>query len=338
MIDDIKKGAILPPVVIGVVAGKDFAQKAAEWRSDEIIEAVSEQFRAEIAIIDGMQRTTAMLEAVDQYAAAADLPIRLEIWIAESTDSLIYRMLVLNTGQVPWNLKQQLQVVYEPLVTSIESKVDFTRFLKKNERRWNGGEFNTDSLVEAYIAFGLRRSEVDTQEALADEFSRLDMAEALTEKKYDNFFYPVIQMMVNFDIAISRYNQVSEVDKQSPISQNREYSRGRNIFDSQPARIGFIVSHAIALLGRVGMDRKEQESVERLASLKTACESAISRIDGMSGEELEAYLALDVLAERLGRRPTSAVGRWERSFFETAFKVMVEEEYAVPSLETCWRA
>jgi len=338
MIEDIKKGAVLPPVVIGVVGGEDYVTELRSLTSEAIVGSIFANYKAELAIIDGMQRTTAMLEAVDQQPNVKSFPVRLEIWIASSTDSLIYRMLILNTGQVPWNLKQQLQVVYEPLVSSIEKKIRFARFLRRNERRWNGGEFSADAMIEAYIAFGLRRTEVDTQEALADEFSRLDMADALTEKKYDHFFYNVVQMMVDFDIAISRFNPQTEDDRGAELPIGREYSRGRNVLDTQPARIGFIVCHAVAILGRIGMDRGESKSVERLQSLQEACNATTIRINKMEIVELERFLALDVLAEVVRRRPTSAVGRWERSFFESAFKVLVEENYQVPSLETCWRA
>ena len=340
MVEDIKKGAVLPPVVIGAVATAEFTASVSSATPSDILDQLASVHQERLAIIDGMQRTTALIDAVEQNSAIADAPIRLEVWLADSTDSLIYRMLILNTGQVPWNLKQQLQVVYEPLINSIEGKVRFTRFLGKGERRWNGGELNAESLIEAYIAFGLRRTEVETQETLADEFSRLDMADALTTRKYGQFFYPVVQMLIDLDVALSRYNQLQPTaeDGDQKSSQAREYNRGRNVFDSQPARIGFIVANAVSILGRVGMDKEPAVSAARLADLQTACNSLVDRLNVMDGLELRDFLALDVLEERVGRRPTSAVGRWERTFFEAAFRVLVEENYRVPSLETCWRA
>lgn len=340
MVQDIKRGAVLPPIVIGVVSDDEFTNSILNEPADVILQRVAEKFQAEIAIIDGMQRTTALLDAVEQENGTREHIVRLEVWIAKNTDSLIYRMLILNTGQVPWNLKQQLQVVYEPLVNEISKQVNFGRFLAGKERRWKGGEFSPDSLIEAYIAFGLRRTEVDTQESLADEFSRLDMAEALTSRKYDQFFYPVIQMMVDFDVAISRFDAIHDVaeDAEARTRGRKEYTRGRHIFDTQPARIGYVVAHAVNILGRIGMDKGEAESAKKLRGLRESCSSLISRIDKLEAAQLSQFLALDVLAERLSRKPTSAVGRWERSFFESAFKVLIEEDYNVPSLETCWRA
>lgn len=340
MVEDIIKGAVLPPVVIGAVATDEFTNSVSSASPEMLLQKLSDEHQERLAIIDGMQRTTALIDAVEKDNAVNDAPVRLEVWLADSTDSLIYRMLILNTGQVPWNLKQQLQVVYEPLVKSIQEKVNFTRFLGKTERRWNGGELNAESLIEAYIAFGLRRTEVDTQETLADEFSRLDMADALTTRKYDQFFYPVIQMLVDLDLSFSRFNLVQDPEDKdvTKTSQSREYNRGRNIFDSQPARVGYVVANAVAILGRVGMDKGSVAGLARLDTLKEACDALISRLGAMNGNELADFLALDVLEEKVGGRPTSAVGRWERNFFERAFKVLVDENYALPSLEACWRA
>ncbi|HBZ7764128.1 MULTISPECIES: hypothetical protein [Klebsiella pneumoniae complex] len=347
LVEDLRRGAVIPPLVIGIVADDD------DWQSiDAIVESdqvkeLLKKYYEDLSIIDGMQRTTALKEALALDGEVASHAIRVEAWIAKGTESLIYRMLVLNTGQVPWNLKQQLEVVYAPLVKTIGQKVKFRRLLSGSDRRWQGGEFKTDALIESYIAFGLRRTEVDTQESLADEFSRLDIAEALTNKKYDHYFYRVVQMLVNFDIALSKYNEVTNIDNADPSEGSdsleigikaRKLVRGRNIFDTQAARVGFIVACAVSILGRVGMDKEEEVSEERCAALEQSCGVLVQRINALTGEDLEAFLLLDVLAEKLSRRPSSAVGRWERSFFESAFRVLVEENFNVPNMEPCWRA
>lgn len=346
LVEDLKSGAIIPPIVIGLVLPNFDSKTIAN--GDGLVSLLKDN-QLSLSIIDGMQRTTALLEAAESAPIGKKL-LRIEIWIAESADSLIYRMLVLNTGQIPWNLKQQLNVVFEPLIQAIETKVNFSRILKRKdgkvERRWNGGEFAAEDLVEAYIAFGLRRTEVDTQEHLADEFSRLDMADALTTQKYDHYFYPVVQMMVDLDVAISRFNpekqdenqDETEVDASPGKSLKRTYSRGRNIFDTQPSRVGFIVAAATSILGRIGMDKSEEESTKNIQHYQEKCSHLVSRITKFPDQEIENFLALGVLSEVLSRRPSSAVGRWERNFFENAFKILFEVNFEVPTLETCWRA
>ena len=61
-------------------------------------------------------------------------------------------------------------------------------------------------------------------------------------------------------------------------------------------------------------------------------------MQAMGSDDLGNFISLDVLAEKLGRLPSSAVGRWARDFFEGAFRVLIEEKFLVPNLEPCWRA
>jgi len=341
MVSDVQKGAILPPVVIGVVVDEDTLNGIPSMQSSDVVNLISGALVGTISIIDGMQRTTALLAALNDDKKVADLPIRIECWIAKSTDSLIYRMLVLNTGQVPWNLSRQLQVVFAPLIVEMQKRVTFERVLdpEKSERRAKAGEYSPDSLVELYIAFGLRKTDVDTQETLADEFSRLDVTDAIAEDRYNKFFYPVLQTMVDLDQAFSRLDaQIEEVQEDAPTPNSlKVLKKGRSIFDSRPARIGYIVSAAITILGRVGMEKDAATSETRLADFQAQVKGLTEKLAKLDADQLTEFLKLDVLSERLYGQKRSAVGRYERAFFDSAFKVLIEEDFKVPSMEPAWR-
>lgn len=338
MISDIKEGAVVPPLVLGIVITQAELDGLEQLSQEEAESRITKDWSAHVSIIDGMQRTTALREALEQRAEVGEQIVRVECWVASKTDSLIYRMLVLNTGQVPWNLKRQLQVVYAPLVDELKQNVTFERLLNvdANERRTKGGEFRPDSMIEAYLAFGLRRTEIDTQESLAEEFSRLDMAEAISTHKYSDYFYPVVQMMVDLDRAFARLDAPEEPEDSD--GSPAKFQIGRNIFDSQPARVGFVVAFAVALLGRLGNDRATADSSALLATLQGRVSTLVQRLNQLPSTELREFLGLEVLSERLVGQKRSAIGRYERSFFETAFKVLIEEKFEVPTLEVCWRA
>jgi hypothetical protein len=338
MIDDIVQGAVLPPLVLGIVVETSVFDAITAQSLEQMEQSILGEWKHNVSIIDGMQRTTALLDAVKDNSDVAARELRIECWISSKTDSLIYRMLVLNTGQVPWNLRRQLEVVYAPLIEELRGHVQFERLLnpEKAERRTKGGEFSPESLIEAYLAFGLRRTEIDTQESLAEEFSRLDMAEAISTEKYSHYFYPIVQCLVDLDRAFSRLDE-PDVDGKG-ASLGPRFEIGRNIFDSQPARIGFVVACALAILGRLGGDRTESESNSALQAIAEGANSLIKRLEALSNEQLREFLGLDVLSERVLGQKRSAIGRYERSFFETAFKVLVEEKFTIQSLEVCWRA
>lgn len=338
MVNDIAQGAILPPVVLGIVVKDGEFERIAEQSFDDTEKAILGEWKDCVSIIDGMQRTTALQEATRIKPAVAEEVVRVECWVSSKTDSLIYRMLVLNTGQVPWSLKRQLQVVYAPLVEELKAHVTFERLLNpdNSERRTKGGEFSPESLIEAYLAFGLRKTDIDTQESLAEEFSRLDMAEAIATEKYSRYFYPVVQLLVDFDRAFSRLDQLDAELEESVGSS--KFRSGRHIFDSQPARIGFVVACSLAILGRLGSDRSPEESSATLKGIDEGGRKLIKRLSGLSSEELRRFLGLDVLSERVQGQKRSAIGRYERTFFETAFKVLIEVKFELPTLEVCWRA
>jgi len=338
MIDDIVQGAVLPPLVLGIVVDARVFDGIVGQLPEQMEHSIFGKWKQSVSIIDGMQRTTALLDAVKAQSEVAARELRIECWISSKTDSLIYRMLVLNTGQVPWNLRRQLEVVYAPLIEELRVHVQFERLLnpERAERRTKGGEFSPESLIEAYLAFGLRRAEIDTQESLAEEFSRLDMAEAIATQKYSHYFYPIVQRLVDLDRAFSRLDEPEVEGKSTSIGLRFEI--GRNIFDSQPARIGFVVACALAILGRLGGDRTEEESTAALQAIAGGASGLIERLGSLSKEQLREFLGLDVLSERVLGQKRSAIGRYERSFFETAFKVLIEENFAVQSLEVCWRA
>jgi hypothetical protein len=338
MVKDIVGGAVLPPIVIGVVAPESTIDKLGSSDESKFIAYLESEHQDHISIIDGMQRTTALLEAVELDRNVNEQTLRLEIWYAHTVESLIYRMLILNSGQVPWNLKQQLRVVYEPLVEELYQKVDFSRLLEPGERRWKGGEFSSDDLIETYIAFGLRRTEVDTQENLAEEFSKLDISESLSENRYSTYFFPIVQMMVDVDRVFSKFEPPFELHSPEIKKRGRLYERGKNIFDTQPPRIGFIVANALQIFGRIGMNRDDAIVEKEFHNLTEHHARFVAQIDEMPNDQLGEFLALDVLQEALGARPTSAVGRWERAFWERAFKVLLEESFQVPSMIPCWRA
>lgn len=338
MVGDLIEGAVLPPLVLGVVIDHINFQEIAHKRPEELEALLLTNWKQSISIIDGMQRTTALMDAFSQQPNIGNEVIRVECWLASTTDSLIYRMLVLNTGQVPWNLKRQLQVVYAPLIEELKGRVNFVRLLNadKAERRTRGGEFSPDSLVEAYLAFGLRKTDIDTQETLAEEFSRLDVAEAISTEKYSKYFAPIVQLMVELDCAFSRLDEPEPTTEET--TGPTKYRTGRNIFDSQPARIGFIVACALSVLGRLSSDRTPEESDEILAKICKQAHTLIDRMSSMNESSLREFLSLDILSERIFSSKRSAIGRHERNFFETAFKVLIEEGFEVPTLEVCWRA
>jgi hypothetical protein len=330
MIADLHRGAILPPLVLGIVLTEE--QYNFLPLSDERPISSLSPTALDVAIIDGMQRTGALIEAAVRDPRVLDQIVRVEFWLAQSVSAMVYRMLVLNTGQVPWTLARQLSVVYSPLIAEIEHNVpNLSRLLgvDKAGRRVGPAQFSADALVELYLAFSLRKTNVDTKESLSDEFAKLDFVENLSRRDFQKYFYDTLNLLCLFDIAFSKFNPME--------ANNLRYNRGRNIFDSQPARIGFMAALAQFGLGRPGSERSEAEISTRFSDIERNASALLERLNTMNLAELETFLALGVLREKLDVR-TSQVGRFERQVFFDAFKALIEDDFSVNDLEQCWRA
>ena len=330
MVSDIRRGAVLPPVVLGAVVDKDTFATYPRTDIQTPADILPQETRRQIAIIDGMQRTAALQEAVDADAEVLEREMRVEFWITRTVRTMIYRMLVLNTGQVPWTISRQLSVVYAPLLEEIKNNVPELRRIFTPDvpgRRVAPGEFGSDAVVELYIAFSLRKTTIDTREALSDEFSRLDFVDNLSEAAFQEQFYQTLGLLACLDEVFARYDS----------GGGGRFAKGRNIFDAQPARIGFIVAVALHVLGRPGMDRDARQRAQRMERTLEEGHTLIDRLGALSNEELGEFLKLDVLTEIVDRR-VGQVGRYERGVFFEAFQVMVSEGFVLDTLEPCWRA
>lgn len=130
----------------------------------------------DLSLIDGMQRTTAMVEAA-KTSNLSDYEIRLEFWLAKNINNLIYRMLVLNSGQVPWDVRRQLETVFGSVLKQIQlENADISIFtIDETRRRRNAKQYQSDNILELYLVFGSRKEKINIKERLSDEFVRLGL-------------------------------------------------------------------------------------------------------------------------------------------------------------------
>lgn len=328
MVADIRLGAVLPPVVIGAAIGGNAPTNFPLDRSEPCSSFLPESTK--LSIIDGMQRTAALIEAVQRQPSVADHTVRVEFWLAPNVQAMVYRMLVLNTGQVPWTLSRQLSVVYAQLVDDIRANVpEITRIFSDDDpgQRTAAGQFASDDLAELYIAFSVRKTAIDAREAISEEFSKIDFVENLSRESFQDHFYLALKVLGLLDAQFCRFETQGE----------ERFDQGRAIFDGQPARIGLVVALAQHLLGRPGLDTPDDERDRRATAVRKNATELVRRLEESSAEAVGEFLKLDILREILSKR-VGQVGRFERTVFFEAFKVLIDLNFQVPSMEPCWLA
>ncbi|RQM43996.1 hypothetical protein EHZ19_31170 [Paraburkholderia bannensis] len=336
MVQDVIQGAVLPPVVVGVVLERAEFRAVVDLTDGALIELIKGLDSDRISIIDGMQRTTALREALSSEPSLAQRRVRVEFWISDSTNSLIYRMLVLNTGQVPWNLRNQIEVVFRSLILEIQSAVSALEILQTADgrRRSKGGQFQANEVVELFLVFGARKEKIDIRERLADEFTRLDFMEAASDKEFTRHFCTTLGCLAQLDTAFDRFRKGRGGDK-----DGSRFNNGKDLFASQPACVGFITAIATDVFGRPGISRPTSEQQKRLERTTKGVTRLVSRLAKMSMDQLEEFLGFQTLNEAISRgRSGLSVGDMEREFFLKAFQVLMEDDFKVVDLTPCWRA
>lgn len=329
MVQDVRQGATLPPIVLGLtVENAVFDGITNSISTSELDGIISTNAAENITIIDGMQRTTALIEArgpeIDQRQ------LRVEFWISNSINSLIYRMLVLNTGQVPWNLRRQIEVVFSGMLREIRTNVPEISVIEIDDaqRRRQAGQFHANDIIELYLVFGARKEKVDTKERLADEFTRLDFIEATETDILTRIFYGSLNFMSLLDKQFGRFEAEEDNDR---------FSDGKDLFRSQPARVGLITSLAKRILGRPGIEKAALEQRQSWEQLETQMGNFLRKLTALTNEQIGAFLSFELLNESIPRR-AGKVGDLEREYFTKAFDTLMELHFEVSNLSPCWRA
>lgn len=329
MIDDIAKGTVLPPVVIGAAVDEVDFSIFYQMNDGKMIRWLTQNAK-DISLIDGMQRTTAMIEA-SKVSDLSNYEIRLEFWLAKSVNNLIYRMLVLNSGQVPWDVRRQLETVFGSVLKEIKIDNNDISFFGVDEgrRRRNAKQYQSNDILELYLVFGSRKEKIDIKERLSDEFVRLDFLDLTSNDDSICQFSEALSLMGRLDSCFCKVNQTEYKER---------FQNGIDIFNSQPACVGFIVSTAILMLGRPGSTQNKDVLLTRWLNYKDSLITLIEKMEEMQLDALTSFLSLNTLSEKLNTKRTGKVGDFEREFFKSAFTTLYEEGENLSSFEICWNA
>ena len=330
LVEDLKAGAVIPPIVMG------FALDAAlkEVTPENAIQILNDHI-SEATVIDGMQRTEALKEAFDDNPMIRSNSLRIDIWITRDAISLIYRMLVLNTGQTPWDVKRQLEVIHKPLIDECRNRIQGIVINVKNDnkRRTKAGEYQASSIVELFLAFSSRKELINTSDKLADDFTRLDVTEMASIPENAHIFYECIKMLYQFDVALARY-----AGKPDDKVDGDKFYDGMDIFTNMPAKIGFIVALAQLIMGRAGTERSKEIKEAALEKISSKFNKILEKINGLSHDALVDFISIPVLNEAVRSLSIKKIGNEQRKFFLAGFEAMFKCEDDFQDMNIVWRA
>lgn len=263
-----------------------------------------------------MQRTTALKE-IKNEDDDFDMRLRVELWITNNPNNLIYRMLVLNTGQISWSLKKQLEVVFSHVSKEMKKSIPDIELIESND----GGKSNrpkkyqVSHLVELYLGFSTRKCDIKLGDKVSEEFAKQDIVEKSYNQEHLKYFITIVEKLIRIDEIVS-------------IENGSE----KRLFGNQNARLGFIVSMATTIFGRASRNYSDEKILKNYKKIIEWLDSFIIEQSSKSAEELNSYWNFDSLREISSEYEKKEMA----DYYKKAFNVLIEEEFNIENMEICW--
>lgn len=191
MRSDIVSGTLLPAITLSVK--KDYIETFLNKinNDQELLKVMNAPGR--VNILDGLQRTHILADIKkDGHIFDDGQTILLEYWLEGNVNNLIYRIIVLNSGQKPMSMRHQIELLFSTTKENLrESIPDIEIFTERDEaRRTRAGKYALERLAISYYAFIMKSTEIDKENIIAQkiiEDSILEEGEEELGKKFSKF-------------------------------------------------------------------------------------------------------------------------------------------------------
>lgn len=283
LIDDIKQGCLMPPLVLALPYDSSNPDSPANLLT------FIEENKDKLLILDGLQRTYTIQDVLskmtddEELRKMNDIMIRVELYYNVTRTNILYRMLTLNTGHKQMSTRHQIEIVYSDLLNSIPGTITI---LKDTDihRKPSLDVYNYNDLIDGFTSFMDNDYLPIDREDIVNSIQNLEMLNSLNKENADlfnNFINTYNEMVHTFDKISSSW----EVDsKNYPIEKPYGFSIPQ-IFSKPQTLAGF--GAAIAKL----IETKEINSFDEVHTLisKIHTSDFSENIDKMNEYMCEVY-------------------------------------------------
>lgn len=213
MKEDIKAGTLLPTITLAVK--KDFindvnAALNGHLGLDEIL-----QTPGKVNILDGLQRTHILSDIKSEgHVFPSEQNVILEFWLEGDVKNLIYRIIVLNSGQKPMSMRHQIELLFSTTKENLKEKIPGLDIITERDeaRRTRPEKFPLERLALSYYSFITKSTEIDKENIIAQrlvEDSVLEGGEQELGDKFDKYTI-FLEMFTKLDREVHRIYSAEE--------------------------------------------------------------------------------------------------------------------------------
>ncbi|WP_111494818.1 glycosyltransferase family protein [Marinobacter bohaiensis] len=335
---DILEGALLPSITLAVKPHlvSDIISVRDDW------EALSEKLNKSgtVDILDGLQRTYILSDIKSEESEFKEgQELLLEFWLESDISKLIYRMIVLNSGQKAMSMRHQVELLFMSLKETIESQVKGIELIREKDakRRTQPSKYSLNNIASSYQSFITASPENDKENMVAQKL--------IDEDAFDSSEEELNQKFGDFIFYLNKFYELDqicwEVYSSSKLERQRLDLSSENVTEEDIKRDG-----KLAILeesaGWLGSENTMQSffsavaqyiNLDRRDRVNRALDSLLE-ISKVANEDPLGMFSYTKVKSGLNPRKQN-VGYATRRLIANGFKEFFREEGAL-SLNDCW--
>ncbi|MEK3883647.1 hypothetical protein [Paenibacillus sp. PL2-23] len=310
--NDLKKGCIIPPIVLALSNGNGSNQDFRELSDEEILGYINNNIDS-LVILDGLQRTYTILEVenelskddTDALERFYSNKLRIELYLGINKFGILYRMLTLNTGQTPMSIRHQIEILYK---NYIDYDMNGIRLVREVEGEVINeiGQYKFKDVIDGFNSY-LERNELPI-----DRFELLNNIKGLEKLSDENqkrdIFRDFLESFHHFVLKIDLLSEHWELDLDEDditLIGQPFGKKAYNIFNKSQAFTGY--GAAVGKLKDFGLIH--------------SFEQMISIIDKLESDEDPSHWLLMLLTRLDNIRGNSKkIGNSQRMYFQYFFR------------------
>ena len=186
---DIIEGALLPSITLAVK--HDLVEDIV--KNIEDIDKLEKSLSSEdgiVDILDGLQRTYILKELKENNVEFKEgQSLLLEYWLELDLKNIVYRMIVLNSGQKAMSMRHQIDLLFATTKQTIQENVDGIELFTERDgaRRTSANKYPLNNIAAAYYSFLKASPEQDSENIVNDQIKNNEIFESSKEKINEDF-------------------------------------------------------------------------------------------------------------------------------------------------------
>lgn len=207
MKEDIKSGTLLPSITLAVKNEWITQVEQGHERGHGLEELL--QVPGHVDILDGLQRTHLLTDLkTEGHPFDPDQKLILEFWLEREVKNLIYRIIVLNSGQKPMSMRHQIELLFSTTKDDLKKRIPAIDIMVERDdvRRTKGGKYPLERLALSYYAYITKSAEVDKENIIAQKLVEDGVLEGGEDELGNNFerFTVLLGIFVEIDQEVFR--------------------------------------------------------------------------------------------------------------------------------------